>query len=117
TARINMLALGDVALSLIIHYNEKETIVSQIYDWFKQQYPLELWSFVEWLDEPVVNIALIIEDATKIGEITRAVRAAPFTNSVEDLLVTPQTYAKMHYRDPSQHRLDELFKEAGISVP
>ncbi|MFX1342161.1 MAG: winged helix-turn-helix transcriptional regulator, partial [Promethearchaeota archaeon] len=25
TARINMLALGDVALSLIIHYNEKET--------------------------------------------------------------------------------------------
>jgi hypothetical protein len=59
-------------------------------------------------------VGLIIEDPIRVGEITRLVREATFVEAVDDFLVTPQTYVKMHYRDPTQHYLDELFKEAGL---
>lgn len=114
TIRINLLAPGDAILDLYIHYDEKKTTVNEIITWFQDYYSSEFWNASQWLDEPVIAVGLIIEDHTKVGEITNIVREATFVETVDDFLVTPQTYVKMHYRDPSQHRLDELFKEAGL---
>ncbi len=114
TIRINLLAHGDAILDLYIHYDETKTPVNEIITWFQEHYSLEFWNASQWLDESVIAVGLIIEDPIRVGEITRLVREATFVEAVDDFLVTPQTYVKMHYRDPTQHYLDELFKEAGL---
>lgn len=114
TIRINMLALGDVALELFIRYDEAKTTISEMVSWFREHYPNEFWNAVQLLDEPRIGISLIIDDLKRVGEITKIVREASFVEEVDDYIITPQTYVKMHYRDPSQHRLEELFREAGL---
>lgn len=114
TIRIDYLALGDLVLELHIHFDESKTTANEIFAWFQEHYSAEFWNAAQWLDEPVVVVELLIDDLTRVGEITSVVREASFVESVDDFLVTPQTYVKMHYRDPSQHGLDELFKEAGL---
>ncbi|MFX1343223.1 MAG: winged helix-turn-helix transcriptional regulator [Promethearchaeota archaeon] len=114
TIRMNYLALGDINLELIIHYDETKTGLNEIIQWFQENYPHELWNANQRLDEPTLAISLLVEDPTKVGEITNIVREATFTKSVDDHIFTTQSYVKVHYRDPSQHHLDELFKEAGL---
>ena len=114
TIRIDYLALGDINLELIFNYDDTQTRLNEIVKWFQEHYPRELWTATQVLDEPTIVISLLVEDPTKVGEITNIVRETTFAESVEDYMITSQTYVKMHYRDPSQHRLDELFKEAGL---
>ncbi|MFX1343217.1 MAG: Lrp/AsnC family transcriptional regulator [Promethearchaeota archaeon] len=114
TIRINMFAFGDVALELSIRFDEEKTTVSEIVSWFREHYPQEFWNAVQYLDEPRIGISLIIDDLKKVGEITSIAREASFVEEVDDYIIAPQTYVKLHYRDPSQHRLEEMFKEAGL---
>jgi DNA-binding Lrp family transcriptional regulator len=114
TIRMNYLALGDINLELLIQYDETKTEFNEIVKWFQEHYRRELWTASQMLDESTIGLSLLIEDPTKVGEITNIVREATFTESVDDYIITSQTYVKMHYRDPSQHYLDELFKEAGL---
>ena len=114
TIRMNYLALGDINLELVIRFDESNTGLNEIVKWFQEHYPNEFWTAGQLLDEPTVVISLLIEDPTKVGEITNIVREATFSESVDDNMITSQSYVRMHYRDPSQHHLDELFKEAGI---
>ncbi len=115
TIRMNYLALGDINLELIIRYDESKTGFNEIVRWFQEHYPIEFWSAAQFLDEPTIEISLLVEDPTKVGEITNIVREATFSESVDDYMITSQSYVRMHYRDPSQHHLDELFKEAGLT--
>ena len=114
TIRMNYLALGDINLELVIRYNETNTGLNEIVKWFQEHYPNEFWTADQMLDEPTVGISLLVEDPTKVGEITNIVREATFSESVDDYMITSQSYVKLHYRDPSQHHLEELFKEAGL---
>jgi Lrp/AsnC family leucine-responsive transcriptional regulator len=114
TIRINMYALGDVLLSLVIWYDDAKTSAAEIVSWFRDHYKHEFWNATQRLDEPTIEIVLILDNPTKAADITRVVREAPFVERVEDVVATPQTYVKVHYRDPSQHRLEELFKDAGL---
>jgi len=114
TIRMDYLALGDINLELNIQYDEAKTGLNEIGKWFQEHYPRELWTVSQVLDEPIIGISLLVEDPTKVGEIINIVREATFAESVDDYVITSQTYVKMHYRDPSQHHLDELFKEAGL---
>ncbi len=114
TIRMNYLALGDINLELFIRYDDTKTGFDEIVKWFQEHYPRELWTAGQMLDESSVGISLLVEDPTKVGEITNIVREATFSESVDDYMITSQSYVKMHYRDPSQHHLDELFKEAGL---
>ena len=114
TIRINWFALGDVILQYYIQYDETKTSVGEIVSWFKEHYPLEFWGAGQRLDEPVITVDIIVEDQKKVGDITKMVRETTFVECVDDVVLTPQTFVKVHYRNPSQHRLDELFKEAGL---
>lgn len=114
TIRINWFALGDVILQYFIQYDETKTSVGEIDSWFKEHYPLEFWGAGQRLDEPVITVDVIVEDQKKMGDITKKVREATFGEHVDDVVITPQTFVKVRYRDPSHHRLEELFKEAGL---
>ncbi len=113
TMRMNYLALGDVELEYLIQYDDEKTSPNEIIDWIHRQYPNEFWHATTWLDEPTVCVTLITDDPTRIEEITNRIREVPFGVSVIDYLI-PQQHRGGHYRDPTQHRLDDLFKEAGI---
>ncbi|MFW9831714.1 MAG: winged helix-turn-helix transcriptional regulator [Candidatus Thorarchaeota archaeon] len=112
--RMNSCALGDVHLELTLHFDETKTTASEIIAWIQEHYSLEFWGAVSYLDEPTLRVNLMIEDTTKVGEITKIFNESSFAESVEDQLVTPQSYVTGYFRDPSQHRLDQLFKEARL---
>ncbi|MFW9984670.1 MAG: winged helix-turn-helix transcriptional regulator [Candidatus Odinarchaeota archaeon] len=114
TIRMNYMALGDINLELVIRYDETNTGLNEIVKWFQEHYPNEFWTAGQMLDEPTVGISLLVEDPTQVGEITNIVRETTFSESVDDYMITSQSYVKLHYRDPSQHHLEELFKEAGL---
>jgi DNA-binding Lrp family transcriptional regulator len=114
TIRINWFALGEIILEYYIQYDETKTSVEEIVSWFKEHYPLEFWGAGKRLDEPVITVDIIVEDQKKVGDITKMVREATFVKCVDDVVLTPQTFVKVRYRDPSQHRLEELFREAGL---
>ncbi len=114
TIRMNWISVSTVVLDITMRFNEKKVTASDIVGWFHKQFPLEFWGGFVWLDEPIVNASLNIADLTKVVEITRKVKAAGFAESVEDSVTTSAFHAPTHYRDPSQTRLAELFKEAGL---
>ncbi len=114
TIRMNWLSVNIVILGFLIRFNEKKVTVSDIVSWFQEQFSLEFWGMVVWLDEPTVIASLNVADLSKVAEITRKVKAAGFAESVEDSVVTSAFYAPSHYRGPSQTRLEEIFKEAGL---
>jgi hypothetical protein len=59
-------------------------------------------------------VTLLTEDTSHIKEITSRIREISFVRSVSDYLI-PEQHRGGHYRDPTQHRLDEMFKQAGLS--
>jgi DNA-binding Lrp family transcriptional regulator len=113
TMRMNYLALGDVELEYIIRYDDRKTSPKEIIEWAYNQYAQDFWHAVTLLDEPTVVVTLLTNDVTRIKEITGRIREIPFVKSVTDHLI-PQQHRGGHYKDPTQHRLDELFKEAGL---
>jgi DNA-binding Lrp family transcriptional regulator len=114
TIRINWFTLGDVILQYYIRYDETKTSVGEIVNWFKEHYPLEFWGAGQRLDEPVITVDIIVENQKKMGDITKMVREATFVEHVDDVVLTPQTFVRVRYRDPSQTRLEEMFQEAGL---
>jgi DNA-binding Lrp family transcriptional regulator len=114
TIRINMFALGDMLLEFHVYYDEAKTSVGEIFSWFHERYPHEFWGAGHRLDAPAASVTLIVDDPIRVGDITSVVREVTFFDRVDDFVITPQTYMKVHFRDPSQHHLDELFKEAGL---
>ncbi|MFW9832095.1 MAG: hypothetical protein ACFFD8_10020, partial [Candidatus Thorarchaeota archaeon] len=113
TIRMDYLALGDVELELFIRYDDSETNTGEIVEWFYKNYRNEFWVAAAWQDEPVIDVMLIIENPSIVKEIISKVRGVPFFKTVEDQLVSPQRMGG-HYRDPTQERLGELFREAGL---
>ncbi len=113
TMRMNYLALGDVELEYIIRYDDLKTSPKEIIEWVHNQYTQEFWIATTWLDEPTIVITLLTEDVPRIKEITSRIREIPFVRSVTDHLI-PQQHRGGHYRDPTQHGLDDMFEEAGL---
>jgi DNA-binding Lrp family transcriptional regulator len=113
TIRMNYLAFGDVELELFIRFDDSKTTAKKIVEWFLKHYPTEFWVAAVWEDEPTVDVMLIIENPSYVNEIMSKVRETDFVESVEDQLVPPQIRGG-HYRDPTQHRLEKMFQEAGL---
>ena len=114
TVRMSWISKSTVALALDMRFDEKKVTLPEIVNWFHEQYPLEFWGMLVWLDEPSISASLNVADLNKVAEITQKVKTAGFAEFVEDLVVTSAFFASEHYRGPSQIRLDELFKEAGL---
>jgi DNA-binding Lrp family transcriptional regulator len=114
TMRMNYLAMGDIELEYLIRYDDMKTTPKEIIEWIHDQYPREFWHAITWLDEPTVMVTLLTEDTSHIKEITSRIREISFVRSVTDYLI-PEQHRGGHYRDPTQHRLDEMFKQAGLS--
>ncbi len=113
TMRMNYLALGDVELEYFIRYDEMKTTPRQIIEWVYTQYTSEFWHAFTFLDEPTLTVTLLTNEPSRIKEITSRIREIPYVRSVTDFLI-PEQHRGGHYRDPTQHQLDELFKEAGL---
>ncbi len=113
TMRMNYLALGDVELEYIIRYDDMKTNPTEIIEWVYKRYTQDFWHAATLLDEPTVVVTLLTDDVACIKEITSRIREIPFVRSVTDHLI-PQQHRGGHYRDPTQHRLEEMFKEAGL---
>lgn len=114
TIRMSWVSDSTIALCFAIRFNERKVTVSEIVAWFQEQFPLEFWGMIVWLDEPTISTALNVADLTKVAEITSKVKAAGFAESIEDFVMTSAFSSSSHYRGPSQTRLDEMFKEAGL---
>ncbi|MFX1317666.1 MAG: winged helix-turn-helix transcriptional regulator [Promethearchaeota archaeon] len=114
TMRMNYLALGDVELEYLIRYNDMKTTAKEIIEWIYEQYTSEFWHATTFLDEPTLIITLLTNEPSRIKEITSRIRETPYVRSITDFLI-PEQHRGGHYRDPTQHRLDDLFKEAGLS--
>ncbi|MFX1581208.1 MAG: winged helix-turn-helix transcriptional regulator [Promethearchaeota archaeon] len=113
TMRMNYLALGDVELEYIIRYDDLKTSPKEIIEWIYLRYSGEFWHASTFLDEPTVIVTLLTNDPTQIEEITNQIREIPNVRAVTDYLI-PQQYRGGHYRDPTQHRLDEMLKDVGL---
>jgi DNA-binding Lrp family transcriptional regulator len=112
---IRMMMADPVELVLFLRYNDTITKIDQIANWLQERYPLEFWGGASWLDEPVFEVIIVPGAITKFGEIIREVRAAPFTDSVEDHIFSYDSLVAGQYRGPSHARLEEMFREAGLS--
>jgi DNA-binding Lrp family transcriptional regulator len=113
TIRMNFHALGDIELEYVIQYDDEKTTPKEVIDWVYQQYKREFWHALHYLDEPTVIINLITEDTTRIKEITKRMREIPFVKTITDYLI-PQLHRGGHYRDPTEHHLEEMIKEAEL---
>jgi len=111
---MRMVLFGDVELKLFLRYDETTKTVSQIIEWFQEHYFFEFWAATSWLDEPMLEVLLYPIEKVKISEIIREVRKLSFVESVEDYILTKDSYIRGQYPGPSHIRLAEMIEKAGL---
>jgi hypothetical protein len=96
---------------LKIRFDEAQTTGQDIIEGLYEKYPDEFWWASVTTNESIVDIGLIIDRPGKGVPIIREIKAAPFTQSVEDFGSYPRV---IRANNPLAARLEELLIDAGI---
>jgi DNA-binding Lrp family transcriptional regulator len=111
TIYYDIFALGDMEYRLKIRFDEAQTTGQDIIEGLYEKYPDEFWWASVTTNEPIVDIGLIIDRPGKGVPIIGEIKAAPFTQSVEDFGSYPRV---IRANNPLAARLEELLIDAGI---
>lgn len=109
TVRWDRSSFGDIELVVLIQYDDTTTTPSEIFEWFKDQYPFEYWVSAIWADEPTVVVSLTVKDLRAAEAIGAAVKAAPFT---KDAMIRV-SYPHRRFQGLLDTGLRDLLVEAG----
>ena len=116
TVLMNFSAFNRISLGYTIDFDSAKTTPQEIATWFFTHYPFETWWIRYLIDEPQCSVYLLVPDSIEGAAITRDVRQASFTESLEDFY-SQQSIAftgSMKQKLPMELRLEELLTEAGL---
>jgi DNA-binding Lrp family transcriptional regulator len=110
TIRWDHSAFGDIDLEVRVQYDETTSTPTEIFEWFKDHYPVEYWISYIFGDEPILELILVIKNLRAAEDITAAVKAAPFTQDVNVRVI----YPKRKFQGLGHNSLKDLLIEAGF---
>jgi hypothetical protein len=111
TVDYNLYALGDMEYRLRICFDEGKTTGHDIIMWVYEKYPDEFFWGSITTNEPIVDVGMIIDCPGRAHPIMNEIKAAAFTQSIEDFVSYPHDvpwYSRL------RARLLELLEEAGL---
>ncbi|MFW9833575.1 MAG: winged helix-turn-helix transcriptional regulator [Candidatus Thorarchaeota archaeon] len=111
TVGYDIFALGDMEYRLKIRFDESQTNGKDIIMDLYQKYPEEFWWSSITINEPIVDVGLIIDRPGKGVPIIQDLRDAPFISSIEDFISYPRVIGNI---TPLRRRLEEILIEAGL---
>lgn len=111
TVDYNLYALGDMEYRLRICFDEGTTTGQDIIMWVYERYPDEFFWGSITTNEPIVDVGMIIDCPGRAHPIMNEVKAAAFTQSVEDFVSYPHV---VPWYNRLRARLLELLDEAGL---
>jgi len=107
----DVFALGDMEYRMRICYDEAQTTGQDIIMGLHEKYPELFWWASITTNEPIIDVGLIIDRPGKGPPIAAEIKAADYTESVEDFVSYPRV---VHGINRLNAHLWDLINEAGL---
>jgi DNA-binding Lrp family transcriptional regulator len=111
SSRLNLSAGGLVDVWVRIDWDDKLTSIDEIFHWLKSEYPDDLWMCHISASDSVMFADFILNDITKLEQISSKIREAPFVRSTTSLAAFAQSSFFEGLRDI---KMTELLEGAGV---
>ncbi len=107
----DIFALGDMEYRMRICYDESQTTGQDVIMELYKKHPEKFWWASITINEPIVDVGLIIDRPGKGPPITDEMKAAAFSQSVVDFVSYPRV---VHTVNRLNVHLWDLFRKAGL---
>lgn len=109
SARIDMAAGKLVNFYVRFEWKEDETTLSDIVNWLREKYAVELWDPTPSTTDPILFAEFVVDNLYQVEEIARDIRNHPFVKSTTTLI----SYSNKKFPYLAEKKLDNVIREAG----
>ncbi|MFW9932262.1 MAG: hypothetical protein ACFFDR_06365, partial [Candidatus Thorarchaeota archaeon] len=99
-----------VAFMVQIEWDEQDSELQDILNWFKIEFPIEYWVPLITVSRPIIFAVFLVDSVKEINPIVEKIKKTTFVKSAASIMGN-ESYS---FHDLRRYWLEERFIEAGL---